>query len=190
VLIVNEDTVTGHDLQTGDELWDFAWPGSSSSSASASQAVGLPGFRVFVSKGYGGGSALLQLTGKGQPRHAKAIWAKPSLLKTKFTNVAMRDGYVYGLSEGVLECVELETGERKWKKGRYGHGQILLVDETLLVITEAGALVAVEASPEAHRELARIEVFSGQTWNNLCLFGDRLLLRNSEEAACYQMAVK
>lgn len=190
VLIVNESSVAGHDLESGAQLWEFPWPGSSTTNASASQAVGLPGYQVFVSKGYGGGAALFQLQ-EGKPQwKAEAVWEKTSVMKTKLTNVAIRDGHVFGLSEGVLECIALKTGERKWKGGRYGHGQILLVDEHLLVLSEEGELAAVAATPAEYRELARIQAIEGQTWNNLCLFGDLLLIRNSEQAACYRLPMR
>ena len=69
-------------------------------------------------------------------------------MKTKFTNVAVLDGYVYGLSDGILECIEAASGTSKWKQGRYGHGQMLRVGDLLLVLTEEGEIVLVEATPD------------------------------------------
>jgi hypothetical protein len=74
-----------------------------------------------------------------------------------------------------------------WKGGRYGHGQVLLVDDVLLVQSEPGEIVLVEASTEEHRELGRFQAIEGKTWNNLCLYGPFLLTRNGEEAACYKL---
>ena len=190
ILIVNESSVSGHDPATGKQLWDHPWEGSSNSNASSSQAVPLPEDRVFVSKGYGGGSALLRVRRDSESKwSAEEIWSEPGNLKTKFTNVVIMDGYVYGLSDGILECVALETGKRAWKRGRYGHGQILGVDDLLLVQAESGEVSLVEATPEAHRELATFPAIDGKTWNNLCLYGPRLLVRNAEEAACYELPV-
>jgi outer membrane protein assembly factor BamB len=187
VVIVNEDTLSGHDVDTGRMLWSYPWEGKSNMNASASQAVPLPGDRVFVSKGYGGGALVLQLAREGDKWSATEVWQDKGLLKTKFANIAVKDGHAYGLSDGILECVELENGRRAWKGGRYGHGQILLVGDALLVQAESGEVILVEATPARHVELGRFQAIEGKTWNNLCLFGPYLLTRNSEEAACFRL---
>ena len=92
-----------------------------------------------------------------------------------------------GLSDGILECVDLENGRSLWKRGRYEHGQLLAVDDLLLVLGEDGQLHLVDANPRAHRELAAIQAVEGRTWNNLCLYGKLLLVRNGTEAACYEL---
>ena len=79
------------------------------------------------------------------------------------------------------------TGTRQWKSGRYHHGQILRVGDLLLVETEDGEIVLVELTPAGHSELSRFEAIEGKTWNNLCLYGRYLLVRNSNEAACYEL---
>jgi hypothetical protein len=91
------------------------------------------------------------------------------------------------LSEGILECVDLESGNRRWKKGRYGHGQILGVGNLLLVLSEEGELHLLELNTEKLVEHSSFPVLSGKTWNNLCLYGKRLLVRNAEEAACFEL---
>ncbi|MBW3596926.1 MAG: PQQ-like beta-propeller repeat protein [Planctomycetes bacterium] len=188
IVIVNEDTVSGHDVKTGATLWSHPWEGNSTANATASQAVVMDGDRVFLSKGYGGGSLMLGVSKNGGWA-TEELWREPSLLKTKLTNVAVKDGYAYGLSDGILECVALDEGERMWKKGRYGHGQILLVGDVLLVQGESGELALVAASPERYQELGRIQALNAQTWNNLCLYDNYLLTRNSEEAACYKLSL-
>ena len=192
VLMVNENWVSGHDLATGELLWELPFVGSSSSNASVSQAVPVPPDQLFLSRGYGHGAALYRLAvdsnGEFSP---ELLWQSARSLRTKFTNVVIKDGYVYGLSEGVLECVELETGERAWKHGRYGHGQILLVGEVLVVLTEDGEIVYVEATPERRdNQLARFQAVDGQTWNTFAIAGDRVLVRNSKEIAVFRVPVK
>ena len=189
VVSVNEDNVTGHDPQTGRVLWQTPWPGRTENDASVSQPVPLEGNRVFLSKGYGVGASLVDLavTEKGSFT-AKPRWATNRVLRTKFTNVTVYEGHVYGLSDGILECIKLETGERVWKKGRYKQGQLLRVGGTLLVMAESGDVVMVEASPASDgTELGRFEAIEGKTWNNPALSGEYLLVRNAEEAACYRL---
>jgi len=87
----------------------------------------------------------------------------------------------------VLECVEIATLQPTWKRGRLGHGQVLGVGDKILVLGESGELVLVAADPDSYRELGKIQALQGKTWNNLCLTGKRLLIRNGEEAACYEL---
>ena len=191
ILIVNETTVTAHDPDSGEQLWSHPWPSSSRQDASSSQAAVVPGDRVLLSKGYGGGGELLQLTAiSGGGIGKEPVWKNPSVLATKFTNVAVIGEHLYGLSNGYLECVEIDTGRKTWRKSRqanYGHGQILGVGQLILVQAEHGDVALVEADPERFLELGRIPALSGKTWNNLCLYGKRLLVRNDREAACYEL---
>jgi outer membrane protein assembly factor BamB len=193
LLIVNEAHVAAYDPADGSQVWQVEWPGHSNSDASCSQAVPIDDRRFFVSKGYGIGAAVFEIDAgslaaqESLPWTVRPVWQEPKLLKTKFTNVVLQAGHAYGLSDGILECVRLSDGKRAWKAGRYGQGQLLRVGGLLLVQAESGELVLVEATPEKHREAARLEAITGQTWNHPCLSGSRLLVRNAEEAACYDV---
>lgn len=189
ILIVNESTASGHDPASGRRLWSHPWPGNSNGNASSSQAVPVGESRVLLTKGYSGGAELLELspTGSGTGLTVKTVWRVPRVLQTKFTNVVVHDGHAYGLSEGILECVDLANGQRRWKSGRYGHGQILGVGDLLLVLSEEGELHLVEANAAKFVHLSQIEALTGKTWNNLCLYGKKLLVRNAEEAACFEL---
>jgi outer membrane protein assembly factor BamB len=188
ILSVNENFVSGHDPATGAVLWQIEWKGSSNGDANTSQPHLLSDGRLLLSKDYGIGAALWQLTAAPDGTvTTNEIWANSAVLKTKFTNLVMYQGFAYGLSDGILECIEIETGKRQWKKGRYGHGQILLAGDVLLVQAESGEVVMVEPTPDKLHEIAKFPAIEGKTWNNLCLYGDVLLVRNAEEAACYRL---
>lgn len=187
IVIVNESTVSGHDPATGRLLWSHPWPGQSNAQANASQAVAVGEDRLLLSKGYSGGAELIQLAADGQRLTAKTLWKNPRVLQTKFTNVVVHQGHAYGLSEGILECVDLTLGQRRWKAGRYRHGQILGVGNQLLVLDEEGRLHLVAADPAEWRERGALPVLEGKTWNNLCLVGKKLLVRNSQQAACVEL---
>ncbi len=192
ILIVNEASASGHDPQTGNILWTHPWPGNSSQNASSSQPVPVGDDRVLLTKGYGGGAELLKfasLAGGGIEK-LPSVWINHQVLETKFTNVSIVEDHIYGLSNGYLECVELIAGRKTWKKSRragYGHGQILGVGNLILVQAEDGRLALVEANPKEFIELGSIQALTGKTWNNLCLFGRKLLVRNAQEAACYEL---
>jgi outer membrane protein assembly factor BamB len=196
ILTVNEGSITGHDPTDGKILWEHPWPSGSSADSAASQAVPLPPDGVLISKGYGLGSLRLQLSpATGKPLEVSVLWHERRLLRTKLTNVVLRGSYAYGLSDGILECADLEQGRRVWKGGRFGHGQILGSGDLLLVQTEEGEIILREASPEAKpgtpgADLGRILALDGKAWNNLALAGDVLLVRNSREASAWRLAVQ
>jgi len=111
-------------------------------------------------------------------------------MKAKFSNVVHRNGYLYGLDDGILACVDAADGERQWKGGRYGHGQVILVHDLLLVLGENGRVALVEAAPGAYRELAAFPALEGKTWNHPALAGRLLVVRNDREAACYELPLE
>lgn len=195
IVVVNENFLTAHDAATGEVLWEHPWDGDSNGNASASQPVPVGGDRIFLSKGYGIQSQLLQVT------HAQAadedeekwsadiVWSKP-VLRTKLGNVVVRDGIIYGIDDIDMDAADLETGKRRWKKRRrpeLGHGQIMLVGDKILIISESGELVLLAADRKKYRELAKLQAIEGITWNNIALSGPYLLVRNSEEAACFEL---
>jgi outer membrane protein assembly factor BamB len=189
IVIVNEDTLSGHNVQTGKLLWEHPWPGRANANPNICQAVPISPNRVFVSKGYGRGAMLIELApSAGSTFATQVVWSHPTLMKTKFANVATLSGYVYGLSDGVLECLDLAHGSSKWKAGRYGHGQLLRADDLLLVLSENGEVVLVEATPDRpNHVLGRFQAIEGMTWNSIALYGPYLLVRNADEAACYKL---
>ena len=188
ILIVNESSVTGNDPETGIELWDFEWPGNSNSNASISQPVPLSENRVLLSKAYGIGAQLIQIEREVQDDwSARLLWHNRRILKTKFTNVCVREPFVWGLSDGILECIDLTRGKRRWKKRRFGHGQMLMVDDLLLVQSEEGKITQVKANENRFVPLGELETVTGQTWNHLCLYGKYLLVRSDEQAACFEL---
>ncbi len=188
IVSVNEDFVSGHEIDSGRVLWTYPWDGRSDMNANVSQPHVVDERFIFLSKGYSKGAELVELTPAFDgPWNTETVWAG-RVMKTKFSNVALRDGFAYGLDDGILSCVRLEDGKRMWKKGRYKYGQLLMVGNLLLVLGEEGELALVEANPDQFVELGRIQALEGQTWNTLCLTGNRLLVRNSEQAACFELA--
>ncbi len=195
ILSINEDLITAHRVVDGEIVWEYDWPGNSDSDATASQPIPLPGDQLFLSKGYGLGSSLLQMSRDESGKIVEEpLWNPPirQVMKTKLGNVVIRDGYVYGLDGGILQCIDLAEGKNQWKKRRLpaiGHGQIMLIGSTLLVLSESGELILVEPTPEEYRELAAMRVFPADqvTWNNPAFSSPYLLLRNADQAVCLQM---
>jgi outer membrane protein assembly factor BamB len=193
ILSVDEEFLTAHGAADGEELWEFPWPSNSGSSAAAAQPVPLGEDRVLLTKGYGLGAEVIQITRDDDKFAAASVWKKQSVLKNKMSNVLVRDGFAYGLDDVFLQCVDLNDGRQKWKKRRspsFGHGQMLLVGDAILVLSETGEVILVEVSPKAYRELASLPAIEGVTWNNPALSGSLLLVRNGEQAACMELPLR
>ncbi len=198
IIVVNESWVTSHRASDGKVLWERPWEHENDNSASCPQPIPLDGDRLFLSKGYGVGASLLAIRRDADGKiNSEPLWSPPikKVMKTKFSNVVMREGFVYGLDDVLLECIELETGKIQWKKRRnpeFGHGQIMLMGDTILVLSETGELALVEATPEEYRELASMQVLDDAhvTWNNPAFSSPYLLVRNAREAACYELPLK
>ncbi|HEY0005161.1 MAG TPA: PQQ-binding-like beta-propeller repeat protein [Pyrinomonadaceae bacterium] len=187
ILVVTAYRIVGLAPEDGSQLWETSW--ENSANINISQPIVVDKNRFFISAGYGKGAALIEVSGGGKSFLARKVWEN-SNMKNKFNSSVLHNGYIYGLDEGILSCVDVSTGERKWKGGRYGYGQVLLASGHLIITTESGEIVLVRAAPDQHAELARFSALEGRTWNNAALAGGRLLVRNSTQMACYNIAAQ
>ena len=131
---------------------------------------------------------LLEFREEGGKWTAADKWVS-TRFRPSFDDFVVLDGHVYGLDDGVLSCVKVATGERVWKKGRYGAGQLLLLaDQGLLVVlSEKGELALVDARPQEPGDVFRFPAVEGKTWNHPVIVGDRIYVRNAAELACYRL---
>jgi len=189
VLLHSQQVLESHDPETGALLWEFPWSNANVNNCSQPIVIDATRGRLLVTTGYGVGAALIEVT-PGEPAWSvKTIWTSRDM-KTKFTTAVRLGNFIYGLDDGILACIGLEDGKRKWKTGRYNHGQILLVGSTLLVQAEMGDLALVDPQPGKFVELARIPMLKNKTWNNPTVSGNYLLVRNGEEAVCLEWPVQ
>ncbi len=175
--------------ETGEPLWSFTWVNTPQ--VNSAQPLVIDENLVLIGSGYGKGSVLLGFLAAVDEtggRHLGVVerW-QSAQFKLKFNSAVRRGEYVFGLDEGMLTCLSLMSGKRSWKQGRYGYGQLLLIEDKLLILSEEGDIVLVPATPETPRELARFHAIDGKTWNHPVLSRGRLLVRNSDEAACFDL---
>src|SRR4029079_5569805 len=145
--------------------------------------------RFFISSGYGKGAALMEVVGSGGSYSARAVWTNINM-KNKFNSSILHEGYVYGLDEGILTCLDVNTGARKWKGGRYGYGQVLVASGHLIGMSDTGELALVKASPDAYTEVAKFAALDGKTWNYPAIAGGKLFVRKAKEMAVYKIAAE
>lgn len=186
VVTVTASRVVSLDPEDGRLLWEHPW------TVQYDNAICMPVTvapnRVFISAGYGAGCVLLEVTEAGGTWSARPVWRNRNM-KNKFNASVFWEGHLYGLDEGVLCCVDAETGERKWRDGRYGYGQLLLARGHLVIVGGDGDLALVRADPAGFAEVHRSPALRGKTWNVPAFAQGRLLVRNSATMACYDLRV-
>ena len=188
IVSVNEKTISGHQIGNGDVLWQVDWPGQSNGGANCAMVMPAGKNRFLVGKGYGGGSALYEVTQSEGDWNAEDLWKSHRVLKTKFTHAAVKGDIAFAISNGSLEAVNVSEGERLWQQGRrsrLGQGQILLVDDLIVGQAESGDVVLVAADPTEYRELLRVPALTSKTWNVPTVAGRHLLVRNDREVICF-----
>lgn len=134
------------------------------------------------------GVALIEVQKSGEKWSVTDRWTSERL-KPTFNDFAVHEGFVYGLDDGILVCLDAKTGQRVWKKGRYGHGQLMLIADQglLLVLSEQGQACLVSADPKKYDELGKFQAIEGKTWNHPVIAHGKMYLRNSEEIACFAL---
>ena len=184
IIAVTAERALGLRISDGTLLWDYPW--SMFGPPSITQPVLLGHDRVFLSADRKG-AAVFEVVETGRGFEARTVW-ETNRMKTKQSTANLHEGYLYGLDGRILACIDADTGELQWKGGRYGYGQLLLASGHLVVLTESGEVVLVEATPEEHREVARFSAISGKSWTAPVIADGRLLVRNATEMAVFDIS--
>ena len=178
---------SGYDIASyavdGTELWKHEWTGY----PIVQPAQNAEGDVLFAVNSQSGLRRLAVTQGEGG-WNVEEVWTSIGL-KPYFSDYVLHDGHAYGFDGGILSCIELESGERQWKGGRYGHGQMIRLSDqgVLLVLSEKGGLAVVRASPEGFEEITKAPAIEGKTWNHPVLVNDLLLVRNDESMAAFRL---
>lgn len=186
IISVNAGDVCGLDPASGTELWKYNWKGAW---PKVGQPISISDSRILLTASYGVGSPLIELSKEGDNWSVTELW-KSTRMKTKFSSAVILGAHAYGIDEGRLAAIDLATGNKAWKREKYGFGQQILVEDHLIIQTEPGDVVIGEPTPEKFVEKARIPALSSMTWNVPSLAGRFLLLRNDREAVCYLLPKK
>jgi len=181
------------DPSSGKQLWQHPIPPGNPGQPRAVQPRAVGPNKILFDAGPDNGTGLLEVS-RGEEPHGGGAWLVTQRwmsrqLKPSFDDFVTSGDFIYGFDGRVFSCLDLDTGRRQWKKGRYGSGQVLLLDEQplLVVVGEEGEVVLVAVNPKEHQELARFQAIEGKTWSHPTICGGRLYVRNSQEIACYEL---
>ncbi len=172
------------DPASGNELWRAAFKFSVSTAASPV----VEGNLVYCSAGYGVGAACFRVN--DNDKEPEEVWFKPNELMNHWSTPVVHNGYLYGLYEfkkygtAPLQCVELATGKIMWSQRGYGPGNCILVGDKLVVLSDAGEVVLVDANPDGYHETGRIKAVTGKCWSTPAFSDGRIYVRSTEQAAC------
>lgn len=186
ILFLGDKQLSGYEPESGKPLWSY------DSTAGYGRPVVQPRLvgdsQLLVSFIPDAGITRIEVKHQGDDWKASESWNSKAI-KPDFSDFVHHEGYLYGFDGSLFCCVNLATGKRQWKGGRYGAGQVLLlVDQPLLlVLTEQGELVLVGVNPEKHTELSRFQAIEGKTWNHPAISNNKLFVRNAEEMACFEL---
>jgi outer membrane protein assembly factor BamB len=179
--------------QTGAVLWRF--PFRYAGSAAISPVVS--GDMVYCSAGYGIGSRACRISKSGSGFTATQLWHQPAnIIASHWSTPVCANGYLYGIfgqakfGQAPLKCVEMATGNVLWSHDGFGPGGCTLVDGNVLVLSDAGDLVLVKATPAAYTEVARNHVLAGKCWNYASISNGRIYARSTKEGVSLDVAAK
>ena len=182
ILLMREAGVTSVTPDDGKQLWSYTW-----SVNSIVQPALTPDGDVLITSQQDG-ARRLAIAHRGAGWTVSERWTS-NALKPYFNDFVIHKGYAFGFDGRILSCIDLKDGQRKWKGGRYGNGQLVLLpdQDLLLVLSEEGEIALVQATPDQFTEIAKVPALQGKTWNHPALVGDKLLVRNGEEMAAFQL---
>jgi outer membrane protein assembly factor BamB len=183
IVLMSDTGATGVGLRDGRPLWQHAWKGFA-----IVQPAPIAGGALLLSTGDTAGVRRIEVA------HQAGAWAVTEQwtsrrLKPYFNDFVLHREHAFGFDSGGVACIDLKDGERKWKGGRYGRGQLILLADldALLVLGEQGEVALVAAKVGEFTELARFRALSGKTWNHPVIAGDVLLVRNDQEMAAFRL---
>jgi outer membrane protein assembly factor BamB len=171
----------------GSKIWQYDAP---SANYRTLQPLVL-GNSVLLADSLGEGTKRITVSRVNEEWQIQLDWSSRDM-KPDFNDFVEYQGNLYGFDGSIFGSVSMATGKRNWKKGRYGNGQVLLLSDSgqLLLTSETGELALLRADPKSLVELAKFPAIEGKTWNHSVLVGNRIYIRNAEQAACYELQVR
>ncbi len=189
LLVYCGDGLFSYDPATGKELWHAPMPADPTAPA-VTQPLVLPGDKVVLGGGrIGIPSRCVKVTKGDDGWKTEEVW-KSIKFVPGFNDFVEHGGFLYGIHEGHLVCVDPETGKQRQRGEDYGTGQVLLAGDRLVVQAEDGRVALVKPSPDGLEEVATVKAMDDKTWNHPVAANGRLFVRNGSEIVCYDLGAR
>ncbi len=188
VVLLSGSGAAGFATANGAVLWEHGWQAGGSTMVQPAVIANGDFLINAIAMAGGAGIRRIAVAHKADGWSVEERWTSNGL-KPYFNDFVVHKGHAFGFDGSILACIDLEDGKRKWKGGRYGNGQLVLLhdQDLLLVLSEEGELALVGATTDGFKEIARLPVLTGKTWNHPSVAGDILLVRNGEEMAAFRL---
>jgi len=180
-----EKDVIGLVAATGEVLWKQLW--ETKYNVNAADPIIVDSSTFFISSGYNHGCALMKVTdGK-----TELAWENKNI-KNRMNASILWKGYVYGVGEdGALACLDVKTGDEKWRQEGFGQGSLMAADGKLIVLGEKGNLVVAQATPEKYSPISEAKILTGRCWTVPVLANARIYARNAAgDIVCLDVKTK
>ena len=188
LIVALEGKILSLNPNNGELLWSHKWK-IYVNNHNIAQPAQLNDDTLLVTAGYGTGAEAFQIIRDGKKMRTKILW-KSKLLKTKFSSAIYWDGFIYGLNESRLVCLNAKDGSLKWRGKKYGYGKIVAASGHLIILGDSGDLALVEMNPNTFSEKIEFKALEGgRTWNYPTLANGLLFIRNSHEMACFDLRI-
>ncbi len=190
VIFFMQSGLVALNTKDGKLLWKCPFPYRSSTAISPV----VSGDIVYMSAQYGNGSEACRVTKQGGGFTATKLWAIKGNdpVCNQWSTPLCKDGYLYGMfgtsPRSPMKCVEIATGKIKWEHAGFGRGNVILVGNRLVALSEAGDLVLVEATPDAYHEIARTSAFKDKCWSTPAYADGKIYLRSISQGLCFDLS--
>jgi outer membrane protein assembly factor BamB len=188
ILYVTESGITGVDPTLGQVLWKHSFALTAGANRVTQPAV-VGDNDIIFGAAFGVGTRRIHLAHEASTWNDQTLWTSRQF-KPYYNDMVLHHGHLYGFDGSVFTCTNIDTGKPTWRaSAHYGNGQVLLLpdQDLLLILSESGEVALVDAKPDAHHELARFQALEGKTWNHPVLAHGKLLVRNGQEVACFEV---
>ena len=189
IIFFTQTGLAAVDVRDGKLLWRQPFKYSTSTAASPIVWQDI----VYCSAGYGVGAGAYKIKKSGSSFTSEELWRTEGKNINHWSTPVCKDGYLYGMfsfkeyGKGPVACVDIRTGETKWKQDGFGPGNVILSGDQLLILSDKGELVLAAADPAAYKELARADVLEGKCWSTPTLADGHVFARSCNEAGCFEL---
>ena len=183
IYLFNGDSLQCVNADTGSILWSYPWKTQYGVNAADPTVIGQ---EIFITSGYNHGCSLIKID-QGQP---VKVWENKNMRSQRSGPVVI-DGYIYGIDDAQLVCLDWKTGEKKWAEASVGSGSLMAADGKLIILSEKGKLMIAKVSPEKFELISSAQVIESYCWTMPTLANGKIYVRNATGAVvCLDVSVK